>query len=358
MSDYVTELRRDLVEAAERQAHRGHAGRLWRPLHPRAWSPTALAGAAAVAVAVVAVVVTLTTLAPPPKPSNAKIVATVHLGGQPRDAALAGGSLWIADHEGRVVKLDPATRRVRARIPVGGTPVSVTAAGGAVWVLSTDDDSAGSHLYRFDARSGKRLDRVAVGGYRTAIAAGAGGLWLLSDWRQGDLERIDPDSHRRTALIPDVRSLELAVNGQSVWTLRDEEVVEIDAAIARVVNRVGGISSIDAFASARTLLPDREGAWAVDGSGGRLVRAEGGRVVRRIMVGARAGVLTRVGSSLWVSTSRGPADSNELVRVDAEEGKVTQRISLGYDVPQTLVAVGKDLWVITSGGQAKLVSPE
>ena len=105
MSDYVSELRRDLVEAAERQARRGRAGRASRALHPRAWSPTALAGAGAVAAAIVAVVVTLTTLAPPPKPSDAKIVATVQLGGQPRDAVLAGGSLWIADYEGRVVQL-------------------------------------------------------------------------------------------------------------------------------------------------------------------------------------------------------------------------------------------------------------
>ena len=182
-----------------------------RPLRPRAWSPTALAGAAAVAAALVAVVVALTTLAPPPKPSDAKIVATVRLGGQPRDAVLAGGSLWIADHEGRVVRLDPATRRVRARIPVGGTPVSITAADGAVWVLSTDDGSASSHLIQ--ARRSQR--EASSTAWRSpaigkAIAAGAGGLWLLTDWRNGHLERIDPDSHRRTASIPDVTA-------RSIW---------------------------------------------------------------------------------------------------------------------------------------------
>lgn len=356
MSDYVSELRRDLVEAAERQAHRGRAGRASRSLHPRAWSPTALAGTAAVAAAIVAVVVTLTTLAPPPKPSDAKIVATVQLGGQPRDAVFAGGSLWIADHEGRVVQLDLATRQVRARTPVGGTPVSVTAVGGTVWVMSTDD-SAGSHLYKFDARSGKLLDRVAVRGYGTAIAAGAGGLWLLSDWRHGDLERIDPDSHRRTAFIPDVRSIDLAVNGQSVWTRRDHEVVEIDAASARVVNRVPGISGIDTDPSVRTLLPDRDGVWAVDDAGGRLVRVEGGRVVRPIPVGVTAGVVGRVGSAIWVSVTRRPAGTHQLARVDLDEGKVVQRVAFGADVPQTLVPVGKNLWVITSGGKAMLVSP-
>jgi hypothetical protein len=357
MSDYVSELRRDLVEAAQRQAHSGRAGRAARSLHPRAWSPTALPGAMAVAAAVVAVVVTLTTLAPPPKPSNAKIVATVQLGGQPRDAVLAGGSLWIADYERRMVQLDPATRQVRARTPVGGTPISVTAVGGAVWVMSLDDGSAGSHLSKLDARSGKLLDRVAVRGYGTAIAAGAGGLWLLSDWRHGDLERIDLDSHRRTAFIPDVLTMDLAVNGRSVWTRREDQVIEIDAASLRVVNRVRGISSSDSPPSARTLLPDRDGVWAVDDSGGLLVRVEGGRVVRRIAVGVTAGVIGRVGSAIWVSVTGRPAGTNQLVRVDLDEGKVVQRVAFGSDVPQTLVPVGKDLWVITSGGKAKLVSP-
>ena len=358
MSDYISELRRDLVDAAAREQAAGRAGRVARPLRVRAWSPTALAGAAAVAAAIVAVVVTLTTLAPPPKPSDAKIVATVHLGGQPRDAVFAGGSVWIADHDGQVVQLDPAKRGVRARVRVGGTPVWVTAANGAVWVMSTNARSTGSHLYKLDARSGKLLGRVAVGASGQAVAAGAGGLWILADWRQGDLERVDPDSHRRTAFIPDILTMDLAVNGQSVWTRREDQVIEIDATSARVVNRVRGISSFASFPSTRALLPDRDGVWAVDDTGGRLVRVEGGRVVRRIPVGAVAGVVGRVGSAIWVNVSREPDNANQLVRVDLDEGKVVQRIAVGFDVPQTLVPVGKNLWVITSGGKAMLVSPE
>ncbi|MDP9293005.1 MAG: hypothetical protein M3O90_01045, partial [Actinomycetota bacterium] len=312
-----------------------------------------------VAVAVVAVVVTLTTLAPPPKPSDAKIVATVHLGGQPRDAALAGGSLWIAEFEGRVLRLDPVTRRVRARIPVVGTPVSVAVARGAVWVMSVDDIPAGasrSHLYELDARTGRILDRVAVNGWAGAIAAGAGGLWLIPSIHRGDVERIALDSHLRTAFVPKLAAQDLAVAGQSVWTRRTDNVLEIDATSARVVSRVRGTSSINS--SGRTLLPDRDGVWALVTADGLLLRVEGGRVVRRIAVGATAGVLARAGSAVWVSASRGPAGGNELVRIDPDDGKVVQRLDFGYDVPQTLVPVGKDLWVITSGGEAKLVSPE
>jgi hypothetical protein len=360
MSDYVSELRRDLVEAAERQQRRGRAAQVARPLHPRAWSPVALAGAAAMAALVLVVVMTLSTLAPPPRPSG-KVVATVHLGGQPRDAVLADGSLWIADFEGRVVQLDPATRRVRARIGVGGTPVSITATRGAVWVMSVDDVPTGasrSHLYELDARTGRILNRVAVNGMASTIDAGAGGLWLIPSIHRGDVERIDLDSHLRTAFFPKLAAEELVVTDQSVWTRRLDSVVEIDATSGRVINRVRGISSILAPMSGRTLLPDRDGAWLLGATDGLLLRVEGGRMVRRIAVGATPGVLARVGTAVWVSASRGPAGGNELVRVDADEGKVTQRIGFGYDVPQTLVPVGKDLWVITSGGEAKLVSPE
>ena len=58
-----------------------------------------------------------------------------------------------------------------------------------------------------------------------------------------------------------------------------------------------------------------------------------------------------------MAASRGPDDGFEVVRVDPDEGKVVQRVRLGHDVPRTLVPVGKDLWVITSGGEAMLVSP-
>jgi hypothetical protein len=368
MSDYVTGLRRDLVEAAERQAQRGRAGRVARPLHPRAWSPTALAGAAAVAVAVVAVVVTLTTLAPPPKPSDAKIVATVHLGGQPRDAALAGGSLWIADFEGRVLRVDPTTRRVRARIPVSGSAIAVAGDGDVVWVMSNDDASGGSrsHLFKLDARSGRILARVPVNGFGGRIEAGAGGLWLFPDRHSGDLERIDPETFERTAYVPrnvggrltQGVSSGLAVSGRSVWTRQRRSVFEIDGGSGRVVSRVDGIPPTQSYDTARTLLADRDGVWVVGQTDGVLYRIEGGRIIQRIAVGATAGVVARVGSTVWVSAARGPTGGNQLVRIDPDDGEVVQRVDFGFDVPQALVPVGKDLWVITSGGEAKLVSPE
>jgi hypothetical protein len=360
MSDYISELRRDLVDAAAREQAAGRAGRVARPLRVRAWSPTALAGAAAVAAAIVAVVVTLTTLAPPPKPSDAKIVATVHLGGQPNGAVLAGGSLWITDFEGRVLRLDPATHRVRARIGVSGTPRSITAGGGAVWVISNDKETGAtsSHLVKLDARSGRVLARVPSKAYGGSLAFGAGGLWLDTNEHRGDVERIDPESFQRTAFFPFETGKGLAAAANTVWTLRTRSVLQIDPVTGRV-RRIGGITSLGSDGDG-AVLADRDGAWVTGSTDGWLWRIEGGRVTRRIAVGETAGALAETGSGLWVtawSRSRTLEGRNEVVRVDPDDGKVVQRIDFGYRVPKALVPVGKDLWVITSGGDAMLVTP-
>lgn len=355
MSDYISELRRDLVDAAAREQAAGRAARVARPLRLRAWSPTAVAGALATAALLLAVVLTLTTLAPPPKPADSKIIATVHLGGQLQDAVLAGGSLWVADFEGRVLRLDPATHRVRARIGVGGTPRSIAAGGGAVWVISNDSETGAtsSHLVKLDARSGRVLARVPTKGYGGPLAFGAGGLWLYTNEHRGDVERIDPDSLQRTAFFPFETGWGLAVAANTVWTLKDRSVLQIDPATGRV-SRIGGITSFGDGDGA--VLADRDGAWITGPGDGLLSRIEGGRVTRRIAVGAMAGVIAATPSAIWVSASR-LQDSNEVVRVDPEDGKVVQRIDFGYRVPKALVPVGKDLWVITSGGEAMLVSP-
>jgi streptogramin lyase len=366
MSDFVTGLRQDLVEAAELERRRGPAARIGRTLRPRAWSPSALAGAVAATAAVVAVVLTLSAVAPPPKPSSAKVVATIRVGGQPRDAALAAGSLWIADFEGRVVRLDPATRRVRARINVGGTAEAVAGGGDVVWVLSNDDANGGSrsHLTKLDARNGRVLARVPVNGSGGLVEVGAGGLWLVPDSpHSSNLERIDPDSFERTAyvVLPDRPTPGLAdglsVSGASVWTQLRGTLLEIDAASGRIVTRVPGVGPAHEHEVRRTVLARRDEVWTVASTVGLLMRVENGRVTQRITVGAAAGVVARTASAVWVAASTGADDGNEVVRVDPDDGSVLQRIHLGFEVPQALVPVGTDLWVITSGGEALRISP-
>ena len=72
-------------------------------------------------------------------------------------------------------------------------------------------------------------------------------------------------------------------------------------------------------------------------------------MVRRLTVGDTAGVIAGSGSTIWVSASPG-VDRYELVRIDAEDRKVTGRVSIGRYSPQAIVPVGKEVWVVTSAG--------
>ena len=147
------------------------------------------------------------------------------------------------------------------------------------------------------------------------------------------------------------------MSGRSVWTREFESVIEIDGGSGRVVSRVRrGLPPLH-YDTQRSLLADRDGVWVVGPTEGVLVRIERGRVTQRIAVGTAADHVARVGASIWVAASQGGDNGFELARIDPDEGKVVQRVALGYDEPRTLVPVGKDLWVITSGGEAKLVSP-
>ncbi len=358
MSDYIAALRQDLVEAAARQQQRSPAARVARPLHPRSWSPLAALGAGAAVVGLLLLVVTLRAVSPPRPPEALKVVDTVQIGGQPRDAVAAGRELAIADLGGRVVRVSPADPSERRALAVGGTLESLAADGRSLWVVSIAslNDLNLSYLVQLDARSGRRLARVPLDGYASHLAVGAGGVWMAADLHSGGLARIDPRTLRRTAYVPNVVVEGVAATDRAVWTRAGAAVTQWNDD-GRVVSRVRGISPTLGDESQRTLLADAGGAWVVGSADGLLYRIEGGRVVQRLTLGETAGVIAGSGSTVWVSASPG-VDRYELVRVDAEEGKVTGRVSLGHHNPQAIVPLGKHVWVVTSAGDVLKVTPK
>ena len=357
MSDYITGLRQDLVEAAAHQQQRSPARRLARPLHPRSWSPMAVLGAGAAVAGLLLLVVTLRAVSPPPLPTSPKLVATYQLGGQPRDATTIGGALLIADFGGSLVEVSPSDPRDRRQLEVGGTPNSIAVDGTSAWVTSIASlrDLNHSYLVQLDARTGRRLARVPLlNRYASHVAVGAGGVWMAADLHAGGLARFDPRTHRRTAYVPSVAVEGVAAADRSVWTRARATVTQWDAA-GRVVNRVRGISPTLGDESQRTLLADADGAWVVGQSDGLLYRIESGRVIRRLELGDTAGVIAGRGSTVWVTASPG-VDRYDLVRVDAHEGEVTGRVDVGRFAPQAIVPIGNDVWVVTNAGTLMRVS--
>jgi hypothetical protein len=274
VSDFISGLRSDLVEAAAREQRRGALGRATRPLHPRAWSRGAALGAAAVAAAAAAFVLAVVALAPKPadRPARAKVVATSRIGGVPTGAAAGGGSLWIADFNGGLLRLDPANGRILRRFPLGAQPDSLAVAGDDVWVrvvLANDHDPGA--VLRLDPTTGRVLARVSVGS-RSGIAVGARSVWVPRRFNNAeDIDRID----RRRAVIVDrigVRDVDGTVEaGGVLWVaVHNGTIVQIDAGSGRVIRGWHALAPSDAAASgAGALVADARGLWVLRGARAR-----------------------------------------------------------------------------------------
>ena len=85
----------------------------------------------------------------------------------------------IADFEGRVLRLDPATHRVARADPGRRRRCRIAAGRVAVWVIEHGQRGGSRlHLVKLDAR---RADRSSACGQRLwqADASAPGGLWLV-----------------------------------------------------------------------------------------------------------------------------------------------------------------------------------
>jgi hypothetical protein len=363
MSDYIAALRQDLVEAAERQQRRSPAARATRPLLPRSWSPLAVLGTGAAVAGLLLLVLTLRAVNPPRPPEAPKVVGQFHIGGQPSDAVAAGEHVVVADADGSLLLVEPGDKRLLVPRTPGARSLSLAADGTALWAVGAPSNPrGGSELQKLDPGTGRRLGGGPLHGEAGSIALGGGGVWMITDVSSvlvggrhfSGLEKLDPRTAKRVLFLPRVDAEGLAASSRSVWTRRGETVTERDER-GRVLNRVQGISPTVGFEAQRTLLADDDGAWVAGQSDGILYRIEGGRVVKRLKVGLLAGVLARTRSAVWVTALAG-ADRYELVRVDPEDGSVTGRVAIGRDEPQTLVPIGKQVWVITGTGEVRRVS--
>jgi hypothetical protein len=346
MSDFITGLRGDLVDADERYGRRSAVRRTW----PRVWRP-ALAAATVVAGAL-AVLVTASTLSPAPDVRPA-ISATVRIGGQPQDAVLAGGSLWVTDFGGRVLRVDPADGRVIARIAVDGNPRAIAAGAGGVWVASPGlAAKAESVLSRIDPDSGRVVQRVRVGGYADTVAVGAGGVWII-DQQGRRIERIG----KPAASVPFGRIGTLAVGGDTLWAIDSGGTVASVDGRSLKTDRLPRLVPFGHGPAENTLAADAGGVWVAGRGGGELVRIEAGNVVTRVPIPEVIGPIALGDGVAWAVSGdpEAPSPIYRLTEVDRESGEVLASLSVGYQQPKALVPAGDDVWVIAADGTATRV---
>jgi DNA-binding beta-propeller fold protein YncE len=128
-------------------------------------------------------------------PRTNRVVGKPLVLGSPQSIAFGGGAVWVADHAGWLVRIDPRTLKVvaRQRLDFGAHGVVVT--DGAAYVA----DPHGSRLLEADPKTAaiRRVARLPVGPIYPAV--GAGSIWSGSAavWEdeaaQDDrVVRIDP----------------------------------------------------------------------------------------------------------------------------------------------------------------------
>jgi hypothetical protein len=296
----------------------------------------------------------------------------VHVGGQPQDAVLAAGSLWVADFEGRVVRVDPERRRVAGARAVDGQPGAIAAGAGSLWVIASETAAprVATELVRIEPRSGRILDRAQIGATTREATSGNGlvvvdgaAVWVVPNvyTARPVLERRDPEG-TVTARLPAGRigaeQLQaLAAGGNRVWALGEAGTIAvIDSATAEVVQRLKNVASDLSVGSLplprQRIAPDATGAWVSNGE--TVLRIEGGRVVRRIPLGTEIGPVAVADDVLWAVATDDASRRSWLIRIDPESGEVTGTVALGTRLPAALVPDGRDVWVVTTDGTALL----
>jgi YVTN family beta-propeller protein len=138
------------------------------------------------------------------------------VGCSPIGSGIAAATVWIGCEDGRVVRVDEATRRPVATTRVGTSLSDLAVGAGAVWATDTVEDVA----WRIDAATGRATRTIPVGERPSGIAIGFGSVWVASR-DSGTVSRIDPDSNRVVATIRVGRDVApIAVGDTRVWVAR------------------------------------------------------------------------------------------------------------------------------------------
>jgi hypothetical protein len=354
MSDFVTELRREVVTAHAQ--HRTTAARTTR----RRRGPQ-LAWAIAAAALLVAAVLVVRSIPQPDRSAEPRVVQVMRIGGEPTDGAFGAGSLWVTDFMGKqVVRIDPERRKVVARIPLGDQPDDIAADDESVWARG-DLTYPRTRMWRIDPATNRVVTR-SDGGSRWLAEMADGNVWVFRELvATPSLDRLSPRGVA-TAKIPFYRGAGLAGHGRWLWALAiDGTVLRIDARRARVVHRwprlapAGTTLVGDAGDDGEGIIADADGAWVLSTKDRRILRLEGNRIVRVLRVGPTQAALAFANGALWVVASDDPGKA-AIDRIDPRTGRVTGTVVLGAHYPRALVPAPGGLWVVAGDGTVVLVA--
>lgn len=246
-------------------------------------------------------------------------------------------SVWVADRDGGLAELDPATGAVLRSVDLPRAASDVLLTADSVWVSSELGDLV-------------RVDRTALGitpvpaAVGVALAAGPSGIWLGGT---NDVMRIDPASNAVTLRTPvSERSADLgvAVTASDVWVATLTQILRLNPADGSVRSSVAGDASRLAVANGAV--------WAARGT--ELVRIDTGTgQATAFVAGFPSGIaLSASGAHLWVGGPPGGGGTGIVVGGSSVDGWIELTGVLPASVLDIAAGVGT-LWVTPDEGDAR-----
>jgi hypothetical protein len=355
--EFTTRLRLQLREAALREEQRGGFARAVsvprRIAAPLTLGPlvAAAAGALVVVVGVWVLSVQSETATPPAAP---RVVANVAIAGGLSGSARTGfGSVWLSDsNQGQILRVDPRTRRVTARIPVGGE-ASIDVGAGSVWAAGNGISSG--PLLRIDPRTGKVVKRIPMrtpsgvpfqGGF---VLTAPSRVWVLGN---GAIA-IDPVTNR---VVGEIRLggayqiIDAHVKDGELWLTRaDRSITRFDAVTGRRLGRTS-------WPARGFLFPYADKLVSVGPNAVSLVDPATGRALWTSRIGTKLDQATLAGGRLFVEGANGASPRDEMWALDPRTGRIAGTLTVPEFSVVGMTPVGRDVWMITAGGRAVIVS--
>jgi DNA-binding SARP family transcriptional activator len=261
------------------------------------------------------------------------VLGETRIGGRPSGLAVGFGSVWVGNLDDRtLLRIDARTRRIVDTIGLGTVPTTMAVGGGSVWVVSHGANAVLQvDPVVNDVVASVDLPRVESFAGQLKIAVARGYVWVKSR-PSGLLTRIDPQTHVSAVVARDV--VTIASSGRALWAIVGSDASRLrrldPPGEAIRLERLGGIYGPFGWLGAGygvvwTTSPDGT-LWRI--------HADTSRITASVPLRRRIGGIALAPRAAWVVTTGG-----HVVRVDANEARVTDTIALGVYPPQLVGAI-------------------
>jgi streptogramin lyase len=350
VSDFLTDLREELLDGLERHERR------------RGWTQGVVVAPAArrILIAAVAALVVFAGVQFAGGGANDEQPAAPELrrleGFHATSAVTSDGSLWLTQYNvSDLLRIDLRTGRPRADIHLGGSPGGVIAGAGALWV----QDWELGRLLKVDPATQRVVKTLTLDQVSGDLGFADGAVWFAG--ARGVLERINPQTVKVSRRVPlglhpsgDL-STSVAVAGDTLWVVTGNgAVIQVDARTGTILGRTHGPALPGEFA--RRTAADDGGLWISSPTRREVVRIDARtRRITRFPVHGDPSPLAIVDGRVWVGTTHDTDPVTRVTVLDETDGHIVATLPVPLVAINFAPSAGGGAWV--TFGEDGTVSP-